>query len=310
MTFDLWYSEVNDLDIIDVTADIKLNPITILAQTGLVGGTYTSKLSKLTPIYSDLVTKISGRNINLQLPFGFMQNQTEIATNKQTGLNQSNQVYHYFGTQKVVRVANDTVAITLAVDEKIKNMGVFECQIVHTGTKHNGGVEFTIITCEAPYTISNADEVSQRAKYYPATAHPRRLIARLRGTVFYIYDLSEQSYNAYPDLDKDFGTGVVNINQSTQNMGGGLASTQCTVASFKTNSDVYTPANVDIAYSITSDRRALVQTRSRVGGNAGAWTALLNCITFFNVDELQSNAPNADVIKKLNQIIRLLKSNS
>lgn len=307
---DLWYTEVNDVDIIDVTCENKVTPIVITAQSGLVGGTWASKVVKLAPINA-ANTKVDGRNVNLDLPFGFLENSTELGVNKSTGYSVSGTVYHYFGTRKQVRVVNDSASITLAVDDKIKALGIFECEILHTGSKHNGGVDFTAIVCESPYTILGADEVSQRAKYFPATAHPRKLIVRLHGTVFHVSDVSENGYKAYADLSRDFGTGIVNADAGiTQNTGVGFGSAYNAVQSFKTNSEVFTVLNVDVAYSVSAQNRAVIRTRGRSGSTVSDWTALLNTEKFTNVATLSGSETSAQIAAKLNEIIDLLKSNT
>ena len=307
---DLWYTEVNDVDIIDVTCENKVTPIVITAQSGLVGGTRASKVVKLAPIDAEN-KKVEGRNVNLDLPFGFLENSTELGVNKSTGYSVSGTVYHYFGTRKRVRVINDSAGITLAVDDKIKALGIFECEVLHTGSKHNGGVDFTAIVCEAPYTIFASDEVSQRAKYFPATAHPRKLIVRLHGTVFHVSDVSENSYKPYPDLSKDFGTGIVNADALiTKNTGTGFGSAYNAVQSFKTNSDVFTVLNVDIAYSVNAQNRAVIRTRGRSGSTVSDWTALLNTAKFTDVTTLSGSETSAQIAAKLNEIIDLLKSNT
>lgn len=309
LNIDLWYTEVNDVDIIDVTCENKVTPIVITAQSGLVGGTWASKVVKLAPIDS-VNKKVEGRNVNLDLPFGFLENSTELGVNKSTGYSVSGTVYHYFGTRKQVRVVNDSAAITLSVDDKIKGLGIFECEIVHTGSKHNGGVDFTGIACESPYTIFASDEATQRAKYFPATAHPRKLIVRLHGTVFHVSDVSENSYKPYADLSRDFGTGVVNADAGiTQNTGAGFGSAYNAVQSFKTNSDVFTVLNVDIAYSVNAQNRAVIRTRARSGSTVSDWTALLNTAKFADVTNLSGSETTTQIAAKLNEIINLLKSN-
>ena len=310
LNIDLWYTEVNEADIVDVTCENKVTPIVITAQSGLVGGTWASKVVKLAPIDS-ANKKVEGRNVNLDLPFGFLVNSTELGVNKSTGYSVSGTVYHYFGTRKRVRVINDSAGITLAVDDKIKALGIFECEISHTGSKHNGGVDFTVIVCEAPYTIFEPDEVSQRVKYFPATAHPRKLIVRLHGTVFHVSDVSENSYKPYADLSRDFGTGIVNADAFiTQNTGTGFGSTYNAVQSFKTNSDVFTALNVDVAYSVNAQNRAVIRTRGRRGSTVSDWTALLNTAKFADVATLSGSETSAQIAAKLNEIIDLLKSNT
>lgn len=310
LNIDLWYTEVNEADIVDVTCENKVAPIVITSYSGLVGGTWASKVVKLAPIDAENM-KVEGRNVNLDLPFGFLENSTELGVNKSTGYSVSGTVYHYFGTRKQVRVVNDSAAITLAVDDKIKALGIFECEVLHTGSKHNGGVDFTSIACEAPYTIFEPDEVSQRIKYFPATAHPRKLIVRLHGTVFHVSGVSENSYNAYADLSRDFGTGIVNADAGiTQNTGTGFGNAYNAVQSFKTNSDAFTVLNVDIAYSVNAQNRAVIRTRGRRGSTGSDWTALLNTAKFTDVTTLSGSETSAQIAAKLNEIIDLLKSNT
>ena len=307
LEFKMWYTEVNDTDIIDVSGSNNIRPIIISNHTGLISGSFVSDIRKLAPVDSGGLI-VQGLSTNISMPDGFVTNSTEINIVPDTGYSSSDTNYQYLGYKRQIRQLSDIAVITIAVDEKAKKLGFYEVEIIHSGTRLNGAVTRTTLSCEAPYSFEDADEANNRALYFPASSSPRRLIVRLHGTVFRVSVLSEPSRKAVGDLSVDFGTGIVNTVSSTNNTGVGFPVGETSVQSFKVNQDSYTAHNVDFSYAVMQGNKPIFKIRSRVGEATSNWQTVIHSGLFENITNSAEDLPS--VVAKINELLALLKHNS
>lgn len=299
--FQLWYTELNDLDIINVQTGMA-SQVSIDKEVGLIGNGWTTNKRKLAAknsagvplnIFSSLNLKIDGRYVNpLVDPIN--------------GINSYSQEYVYFGQQQSIVSCDDTVTFTLNYQEKWRGFGYIFTEILHCGSLPNGGVYQTNIACEAPYTIEGASEVSGRVKYFPRSSRPRLLHIRLDGNVFKIREINSDGPNdPVADGAPDFRTGSYFFNASTANKGTN-ASISGVIKSTAINNDVFSTATVEESYSIVANKPEK-KIRVKSGSTITNWENIpVEGLT--TMVALSGGASLGDVITAFNALIADMKA--